>query len=223
MRMKKGLLVIVMLLAASSSGARDTKQPLDIGGYYLGMTNAQAAKIGLRDCKQKYSYSDIECVPILPALPGETESRIIFDDKTRKVTDMYVLVSKEVGTKASANSEVITPPPWSAQRWWQEVDALTNMVLAELRVRCTSRYKDIERTPHVMTEECHKDQITRRIRRGYNDVFEFSSGRHRGNNPHFQVKITLESGGEIRYRIRQESAARELKAKSKMSNFAAGK
>lgn len=220
--MKKILFAVMSAIFTTSSAANVHGEHLAIAGFYLGMTNTQDAKIGLRDCKQAYSYSDITCVPALPTLPGETNATVIFNPKTRTATEIRVRVSQMVGTK-NPGSERVVAPPWSASRWWQEADTLARDVQLRLGVACTSRYTDTERTSHTITDGCYKKRVSLRIRRGYNEQFEFS-GRRMGNHPHFQVFLTLkEDGGEHLYRFQQKANAQKEKDKSKLVDFAAGK
>ncbi|MDM5181757.1 hypothetical protein PO883_31750 [Massilia sp. DJPM01] len=209
----------------SASYAQNAHRRPTIGGFYLGMTNAQAAKIGLRDCRRKFSYSDIECVPELPPLPGVTEARIRFDAKTRTAVELQVEVVNKVGTGHSAGrKESDKDAPWSPDRWWREADTLATVVQDRLGFACASRYTEVERRERLVTNSCFIGDVTQRVRHGYNEVYESSSGRHRGNDPHFQVLVTLKKdGGEKLYRIQQEMAAQSRKAESELRDFAAGK
>ena len=222
--MKKYLIGFTLAMVVSASYAQNVHHRPAIGGFYLGMTNAQAAKIGLRDCK-KFSYSDIECVPELPVLPGDTKARIRFDAKTRTAVELQVQVVRKVGPgHAHARNEGGKDAAWSSDRWWQEADTLANVVQERLGVACASRYADAERENRVVTNSCFLGDVTQRVRHGYNEVYESSSGRHLGNDPHFQVLLTLKKdGGEKLYRIKREMAAQSRKAESELRGFAAGK
>lgn len=109
-KIKQVLLAIIFVVVATSSASKAHSWNQTIGGFYLGMTNAQVAKIGLRDCKQKYSYSDITCVPVLPALPGETEATIVFEEKARRAIEMPVQLFNKVGTKNAASGRIVAQP-----------------------------------------------------------------------------------------------------------------
>lgn len=224
-KMKKYVIGMTLTMVVSISAAKDNYPRPAIGGFYLGMTNAQAAKIGLRDCVRKFSYSDIECVPALPPLPGDTEAKIRFDATSRKAVELRVKVVNKVGAKQSpTNNPRNVDAPWSAGRWWTEADSLASIVQARLSVACTSRYKATEREKRIVLDSCYVGDVTQRVRRGYNEVYEASTGRRSGNDPHFQVRLTLTlDGGEKLYRIQKRMAAERAKAEVNMGEFAAGK
>lgn len=135
---------------------------------------------------------------------------------------MQVQTFNKVGTRDVA-SGLIVAPPWSNSRWWQEVDTLASGVQARLDIVCASRYKNTERTSQVITDGCYQERVSLRIRRGYNEVFEFNC-RKIGNDSHFQVYLTLkQDGGEYLYSIQQNLSAQKKKDKSKLSNFASGR
>jgi len=223
--MKKSLIFLSLASVVASVTAQDLRRQPAIGGFYLGMTNSSAAKIGLRDCTKKYSYSDITCVPTLPSLPGETEASVRFDAKSKKIVELWVKVANKVGAKQDpTDRELKIAPQWSASRWWQETDTLARNVVARLGIRCSSRWNETEQERRVVVEACYLGTVTQRVRRGYNEKYEASSGRHIGNEPHVQVLLTLvHDGGEQLYRIRQEMMAQEKKAASSIRDFEAGK
>lgn len=220
-----GFITCALLLTIGTAASKEISKTPEIGGFHLGMTNAQAARIGLSDCARQYSYSDIKCVPNLPSLPGEVRAQIWFDAKTKRAKEMSVHLVQYVGTPASSiDTRRSIPPNWSATRWWQETDKMMRIAVTQLGAVCKSRFKDANSESRVRTESCYVGEVTQRVRSGYNEIHEAGNARNSGNEPHYQVLLTLKpDGGERRYRIMQQIAAKERKAKFSADDFAAGK
>jgi hypothetical protein len=215
------------LLAAGLSAAllsSASAAEFNVGPYKLGMTNAQAAKHGLTDCKE--TWDAITCKPLFPSLDIHRSS-IVFDPKTKRVVEIVATMTHFPfkGMSSTHVSTELAQSRYTDEQWFRMAQDMDSLLRKSLRLApCTSKlmkYDDYYTARK--TEDCHvlPDQ-TRTIMFGYNNTYS-GSARHR-NDPHVTAQVKLSKGWEAKAFVRQQKeATQKLKKEADLQAFQNGR
>jgi hypothetical protein len=198
---------ILALLFSSSCHAG-----FKIGQYELGMSNRQAAKLGLAECVDSQDGKTIRCVPT--ALPdvGATTKYIFFDRDTKKLTTMRV------------ESIRFNPfPPTSKDELWKTA---AQRLQAEFEEplglqRCGSTKPVIEQVGTTKISTCldPKTDAYREFKIGYNRLDERGGGHglhsRAGNTPHVGAVLWMGHNQLIRQQIMRRKRERETEERAR--------
>ena len=221
--MKRIICVAAFAIAKLAiAGENDPGRDMSIAGYFIGMSNAEAAKIGLHGCVEKYSR--ITCEAKLPSLPGRVRSILEFDPKTKRLGWIFVESTQFTDEIRGPLAPAELPQNWPQERWWSETNGLSEKFSSALGFTgCKSLYQDTEAFDKKITDGCYVGDVSRRIIRSFNPTRSSSGRRYIGNDPHFGVSVELKrDGGVRRYKILQEIKNKDSIEKQRLERFQRG-
>jgi hypothetical protein len=214
----------IALLFGLIIGASASATDFNVGPYKLGMTNAQAAKYGLKDCAE--TESEIKCTPLFPALDIHRSS-ITFDRKTKRVVEIRATMTHFPfkGVSDMHMSTELAQSRYTHDQWFRMAEDMGALLRKSLDLKpCTSKlmkYDDYYTARK--TEECHvlPDQ-TRTIVFGFNNTYD-GGGRHR-NDPHVTADVHLEKSWKAKGFVRQQKEElQERKKAAALKSFESGR
>lgn len=173
------------------------------------MTNAEAAKIGLSNCRE--TWEGIECEASFPTLANLRKATLKFDIKTKRIVAIDVRVT------------VFTSSPKGDTEWV----ALTGNLLAEtekkLQIKsCTSSLSDFDHKMAYREDRCYiLPNQTRIIISAFNDAY--IGGRNGRNDPHAQARIVATIDNRAAgYMRRQRELKKQKRNAEKTQRFQSG-
>lgn len=187
---------------------------MNVGRYMLGMTNSEAAKIGLDKCAATLR-GRIECEPKFSDVSDLRRATLEFDPKSKRL--IAITVKRTIFPKTSQSSLITSKSPmenWQDSDWVALTDALLAQTIRELHLPdCKSKLQERKNRIALREEYCHilPDQ-TREIISGFND--EYVGGRNGRNDPHVFTKVSASVSGEAKAFIRTQKLKQDERKKA---------